>query len=62
VESFIMDFQGDLYDQEVRLEFASRLRGEMRFQSREALLAQIARDVEQARALLASRGPRGYAG
>ncbi len=53
VETHLLDFEGDLYGREVRLAFLERLRGERRFPSVEALLAQIRADVEQARALLA---------
>lgn len=49
VEAFLLDFQGDLYDQEVRLEFVRRLRDELKFDTVEALLKQMAEDVEQTR-------------
>ncbi len=49
VEAFLLDFAGDLYGQELRLEFLARLRGEERFDSAEALIVQMERDVEQAR-------------
>ena len=57
VEGHLLDFSGDLYGQTVRLEFVHRLRDEERFDSPEALVAQIHRDVDQVRALLASSGP-----
>ncbi len=48
-EAHIIDFSGDLYGLEVDLTFEGRLRGEERFESVDALRAQIAKDVEQAR-------------
>ena len=49
VESFLLDFDGDLYGQQVRLEFQRRLRGEIPFPSLDDLRNQIARDAEAAR-------------
>jgi riboflavin kinase / FMN adenylyltransferase len=53
IEAFLIDFDGDLYDRELRLAFLSRLRGERRFDSTEALVDQMARDVEQAHRIAA---------
>jgi len=53
VESFLLDFAGDLYGQTLTVEFVQRLRGEERFESVESLVAQMTRDVEAARELLA---------
>ena len=52
VEAYILDFAADLYDQPVRLEFVRRLRGQERFESTEALVAQMHRDVAETRAVL----------
>lgn len=52
VEAHILDFDRDLYGEHVTLEFVSRLRDEMRFDSVEALLAQIHADIEQTRRLV----------
>jgi len=49
VEAYIMDFEADLYGRELRLQFLTRLRGERRFASVEALVEQMQRDVAQAR-------------
>ncbi|MEZ4279309.1 MAG: bifunctional riboflavin kinase/FAD synthetase [Myxococcota bacterium] len=51
-EAHLIDFSGDLYGLEVDLSFEGRLRGEVRFESVDALRAQIARDVASARAHL----------
>lgn len=50
IEAHLVDYDGDLYGQPLRVEFLKRLRGERRFVSTEVLLAQMARDVEDARA------------
>jgi riboflavin kinase / FMN adenylyltransferase len=49
IEAYLLDFDGDLYGTELRLEFLKRLRGEKRFASIGALVAQMRLDVEQAR-------------
>ena len=46
IEAYLLDFEGDLYGQEVAIEFIRRLRGERRFPGVDALLEQMARDVE----------------
>jgi riboflavin kinase/FMN adenylyltransferase len=51
IEAYLIDRQVDLYGETLKLEFLSRLRGERRFESREALIEQMQRDVDQARAL-----------
>ncbi len=52
VETFILDFDGDLYGQEVRLEFVRRLRDEVQFDSVSALQEQVDKDVDEAKAVL----------
>jgi riboflavin kinase/FMN adenylyltransferase len=49
IEAYLLDFEGDLYGQELRLEFRKRLRGEKRFASVDALVEQMGRDVDAAR-------------
>lgn len=53
IEAHLLDFNGDLYGQELRLEFVSRLRAEQRFASVDALIQQIRQDIEKARKVLA---------
>jgi riboflavin kinase/FMN adenylyltransferase len=52
LEVFLLDFDGDLYGQRLRVEFVRRQRGEKRFSSAEALIEQMNRDVERARTIL----------
>ena len=49
VEASLLDFEGDLYGQTLRLEFFQRLRDEMRFDTLDALRSQIAADAEATR-------------
>jgi riboflavin kinase/FMN adenylyltransferase len=53
IEAYLIDFDGDLYGHELRIDFLQRLRGEKLFSSVESLTEQIAQDVEQARAICA---------
>lgn len=54
VEVHLFDFEDDLYGERLELFFHGYLRGERRFPSLEALVAQIGRDAQEARALLAA--------
>jgi riboflavin kinase/FMN adenylyltransferase len=49
LEVHVLDFDGDLYDRAVRVTFVARLRDEARFDSADALVAQIHRDIAAAR-------------
>src|SRR5215469_11744681 len=51
VEAFLLDWEGDLYGHELRIDFIARLRGERRFDSPEALIEQMRLDVELTREL-----------
>lgn len=53
VEAYLLDFDGDLYDQRLRVELHERLRDELRFESVDALVEQMARDVDHTRDLMA---------
>jgi riboflavin kinase/FMN adenylyltransferase len=57
IEAYLLDFEGDLYGQVLRIAFIARLRGEKRFASVEDLVAQTHRDVEEARELCANFSP-----
>ena len=50
VESFILDYSGNLYDRQVRIEFFHFIRPEQKFASVDELKAQILRDAETTRA------------
>ena len=49
LETHVMDFSGDLYGRSIRVEFCQFLREEARFASVDALVAQMGRDVDDAR-------------
>jgi riboflavin kinase/FMN adenylyltransferase len=53
IEAFVIDWSGDLYGSTIRIEFLRRLRGERRFESVDALVEQMGRDVDEARAIVA---------
>jgi riboflavin kinase/FMN adenylyltransferase len=57
VEAHILDFAGDLYGQTLGIEFLERLRPERRFESAQALIAQVEEDVAQARHLFSELQP-----
>jgi riboflavin kinase/FMN adenylyltransferase len=54
VEVHILDFQQDIYEKPIRVNFVSRIRDEIRFDNLAALADQIRRDVETARQILAT--------
>jgi riboflavin kinase/FMN adenylyltransferase len=53
IEAYLLDFDGDLYGSQLRLEFLARLRGERRFQNPESLIEQMHRDVQRTREIAA---------
>ena len=53
VETHLLNYEGNLYGKEIRLEFAQKLRDEQRFPSSEELKTQIEKDVRKVEALLA---------
>jgi riboflavin kinase/FMN adenylyltransferase len=57
IEAYLIDHEEDLYGQNLRIAFVSRLRGEKRFPNVEDLIAQMHRDVEEARDVCASFQP-----
>lgn len=54
VEAYVLDFDGDLYGHHVGVEFSHRLRGMVKFDSVEALVAQMHDDVATTRELMRS--------
>jgi riboflavin kinase / FMN adenylyltransferase len=59
IEAYLIDFEGDLYGRNLRIAFVERLRGERRFPSVEDLIAQMHRDVDDAREIAAKYENRG---
>ena len=55
IEAFLLEFDSNLYNRKLRLEFVQRLRDELKFDSVDALLEQMELDVEQTRRLLAAK-------
>ena len=54
VEPWILDYEGDLYDREITLEFHYFIRPEMKFPDLEALKEEIHRNAEETRAYLSA--------
>jgi len=57
VETHILDFSGDLYGQDIEVQFVDRIRAEEVFPSAEALAERIAADIREARLRLANAPP-----
>ncbi len=57
VEAHLLDFEGNVYDHTLRLEFEARIRPEMKFNGLDDLRAQIARDVDTIRSIVAAGRP-----
>ncbi len=55
LEVFLFDFDGDIYNKHLHVDFLLKLRDEMKFPSLEALTAQIAADVENAKKFFLNR-------
>lgn len=53
VEAHLLNWNGDLYGQQIRVAFVERIRGEQTFNGIDELKAQIGRDADRARAILA---------
>jgi riboflavin kinase/FMN adenylyltransferase len=52
LEAHLLDFDGDVYGEAARVRFVARLRGEVKFDSVEALVEQMHLDVGRARSIL----------
>lgn len=59
LETFVFDFAGDLYGETCAVSFFEHLRDELKFDGLDALVVQMKRDEEEARALLAGVRPIG---
>lgn len=59
LETFVFDFAGDLYGEICSVTFFEHLRDELKFDGLDALVVQMKRDAEEARALLAGVRPLG---
>ena len=57
LETYLFDFDGDLYGETCQVSFFGHLRGEEKFDGLEALVAQMDRDAAEARAVLAGARP-----
>jgi riboflavin kinase/FMN adenylyltransferase len=55
LEVFILDFKDELYGRRLRVDFLRKLRDEEKYPNLDALIAQINRDVDNARSFFASR-------
>ncbi|MBC8511788.1 MAG: bifunctional riboflavin kinase/FAD synthetase [Dehalococcoidia bacterium] len=55
VEAYLLDYEGELREQKLRIDLLDKLRDEKHFDTAEELKAQIRKDVEQARAILDKR-------
>ena len=58
IETHIVNFQGDLYQQSITVDFIERLRGEKKFDSVEDLKKQITQDITRGESILSARGER----
>jgi riboflavin kinase/FMN adenylyltransferase len=58
IEAFIFDFEGDLYDTELTVEFVAHIRGEVKFADKRYLVEQIGIDCQKAREILGKRRPQ----
>lgn len=52
VEVFLLDFEGDLYGKQLKVEWVNKVRDDQRFDSASELQIQMAKDIAQARQLL----------
>ncbi|NLK73624.1 MAG: hypothetical protein GX285_11475, partial [Clostridiales bacterium] len=49
IETYLFDFDEDIYDLNIRIEFNKKIRSESKYENIEVLKAQISRDVEIAK-------------
>jgi riboflavin kinase/FMN adenylyltransferase len=56
IESFLIDYHGDLYGHEISVDFVAKLRDEKKFKNAEELKKQVAEDIRQGKIILKSVG------
>ncbi len=56
IESYLLDYRGDLYGHELSVDFVAKLRNEKKFASAEELKKQVAEDIKHGRTILESAG------
>jgi len=56
IEVYLLDYNGDLYGQELAIDIIGHLRDEKKFDTAEQLKEQIAEDIKQGKAMLKTRG------
>jgi riboflavin kinase/FMN adenylyltransferase len=56
VETFLLDYSGDLYGRELSVEFVARLRDEKKFKNADELKKQLAEDIRRGKKILAAAG------
>jgi riboflavin kinase/FMN adenylyltransferase len=59
IEAYLLDFDGEFYGSRLSIDFLDRLRGERRFDTPEALIEQMHRDVDRTREVVTALGPGG---
>ena len=60
VETYILNYHGDLYGRQLRIDVVERLRGEKRFKTTDELKKQIAEDIKKGTAILNSLGKNSH--
>jgi riboflavin kinase/FMN adenylyltransferase len=55
LESFLFDFEGDLYDEQLSVAFVDHMRGEEKFDDLDALITQMHTDCDKARLILSEK-------
>ncbi len=58
LEAYLLDFDGDLYEQRLRVEVGGRVRGQLKFSSAKELVAQMEADVAAVREIAGTSSPR----
>jgi riboflavin kinase/FMN adenylyltransferase len=58
IESYLIDYHGDLYGHEISVDFVAKLRDEKKFKSIDELKKQVAEDIRQGKTILKSMGEK----